>query len=251
MSSSSMPPDLKFDDIINGILVFFNSLMGGMLWFLMAILWMGHVDQQISIRGRIEYDLVKGFTFLGIPLILYHLAMQRFMESESERHLPWGSILILGIGSVQVLQGIEHAATAWLEHQSFDALQKQLHQALLNGISLDGVAPSRVIGSGWILIWRIFRWLFAMVGITFMAGFQGRVPLRSVTWVMTACVTSLAVWTAEATWLFWPSLPPEWAVILRPWVQTTLLWDGYSLVLYLQYMLAGLLWGWFVFWGKK
>jgi hypothetical protein len=65
--------------------------------------------------------------------------------------------------------------------------------------------------------------------------------------VLTFCFASLAVWTAEAIWLFWPFLPLEWAVILRPWVETTLIWDWSSFKLYLLYLLTGLLWGWLFF----
>ena len=218
--------------------------MGGILWLLVAFLWMSHVDQQLSLRGRIDYHLLRGFTFLGLPLIAYHLIVQKYLEKESERNMPWGLILILGIGSVQIMQGMEHAVTAWIENQSLDALQKQLHQILLSGVPLDKVAPSRVTQSIWVVACRIIRWIGVMSGLTLVMHFRERVRLLPIIWIMTACFTSLAVWTAEATWLFWPSMPLEWAVILRPWVETTVLWDGYSFRLYLLYFASGLLWGW-------
>ena len=220
------------------------AFMGGMLWLLVAFLWMSHVDQQLSLRGRIDYHLLRGFTFLGLPLIAYHLIVQKYLEKESERNMPWGLILILGIGFVQIMQGIEHTVTAWVENQSLDALQKQLHQILLSGVPLEEVVPSRVTQTIWVLVWRIVRWIGVMSGLTLVMHFHERGRLQPAIWIMTACFTSLAVWTAEATWLFWPSMPLEWAVILRPWVQTTLVWDGYSFTLYLLYFSSGLIWGW-------
>lgn len=222
------------------------AILGATLWFMVAFLWMSYVDQQFSfsIRGRIYYDLLKGFTFMGVPLIMYHLIMGQYLKKNLSKNLPWPWIVIMGFGLSQILQGIEHSVVARLEHQTLDALQKKLLETLLSGVPLDGIAPERVMNFSWMFLWRVIRWAIAMLTLSWAIRYRNRTEWGSVTFVLTFCFTSLGVWTAEAIWLFWPSLPLEWAVILRPWVQTTLMWDGSSFGLYLLYLFAGLLWGW-------
>ena len=123
-----------------------------LLWLMVALLWVSCVDQQFSVRGRISFHLFKGFTFLGFPLILYHLVGREYLKLTPSKDLRWGWILLLGIGLVQVLQGIEHAWVAWVENVRFDIFQKQLYQGLLNGIPLDQLAPLWVRNLSWVFL---------------------------------------------------------------------------------------------------
>jgi hypothetical protein len=156
---------------------------------------------------------------------------------------PWAWILILGIGLVQVIQGIEHSVAALMEGQSLDTMQIFLYQTLLKGVPLEKVVPQWVMHPAWVFSWRIIRWFIVMITLTRIIQHQGIKQWGSLILIWIACSTSLTVWTAEETWFFWPSMPLEWAVILRPWVQTTFIWDESSLKLYILYFLAGLLWG--------
>ena len=221
-------------------------IMGALLWLMVALLWVSCVDQQFSVRGRISFHLFKGFTFLGFPLILYHLAGREYLKLTPSKDLRWGWILLLGIGLVQVLQGIEHAWVAWVENVRFDIFQKQLYQGLLNGIPLDQLAPLWVKNLSWVFLWRLLRWWSVMGFLPWMVprSDQGQRP-RPVL-LLNACFLSLAVWTAEATWIFWPFMPLEWAVVLRPWTER-LIWDSSALRLLAIYCAASLLWGWLVF----
>ena len=222
------------------------AILGAMLWLMVALLWLSYVDQQFSssIRGQINYHLLKGFTFLGVPVILYHLIMGRYVKKDLSWHVSWPSMLIISLGFTQVLQGVEHAVVARSEHLTLDALQKMLMGALLNGDPLEDVGPAWVTNIYWILLWRGFRWVSVMGTLSWALRYRDRRARETATLILTFCFASLAVWTTEAIWLFWPSLPLEWAVILRPWAQTTLMWDGNSLKLYLLYLFAGFLWGW-------
>jgi hypothetical protein len=83
-----------------------------------------------------------------------------------------------------------------------------------------------------------------MPALTWVLRRRDRGDQKKTILVLTFCFASLAVWTAEALFLYWPSLPLEWAVILRPWVETSLMWDWSFLRLYFLYLLGGLLWGW-------
>ena len=218
-------------------------IMGALLWLMVALLWLSYVDQQFSIQGRINFHFFKGLTFLGFPLILYHLVGCEYLKLSPSTDVRWGWMLLLGIGLVQILQGVEHAAVAWVENVPFDVFQKQLRQALLNGTLLDHAAPSWVKNPSWVLFWRTLRWLSAM-------SFLPRVVRKSdqgLRWksvlLLNACFLSIAVWTAEATWIFWAFMPLEWAVVLRPWTQS-LMWDLSSLQLLAIYCGASLLCGW-------
>jgi hypothetical protein len=217
-------------------------IMGALLWLMVALLWVSCVDQQFSIRGRINFHLFKGLTFLGFPLILYHLVGREYLKLTPSKDVRWGWILLLGIGLVQILQGIEHAVVAWLENVPFDVFQRELYQTLLKGTSLDQSAPRWVRNPSWFFLWCALRWVSVMGLLPWMVRKldQGQKP-NSVL-LLNACFLSLAVWTAEATWIFWPFMPLEWAVILRPWAQR-LIWDSRSLALLGIYCAASLLWG--------
>jgi len=97
------------------------------------------------------------------------------------------------------------------------------------------------------LAWRVFRWAGAMLVLSSVVRRRYLLQWGTATSVLTFGFASLAVWTAEAIWFFWPSVPLEWAVTLRPWVETTLTWDWISFRVYLLYLLAGLGWGWVFF----
>jgi hypothetical protein len=218
-------------------------LLGALLWLMVALLWVSYVEQQFSIRGRMNYDLFRGFTVLGVPLILYHFIIRHFSKNEASTNFPWAWILILGIGLIQVTQGIEHSLVASMEGQSLDSMQHFFHQTLLKGIPLEKVVPVWVMHPIWVLLWRILRWFMVMVTLTWIIQHQGMNQRGSLSLVWIVCLTSLTVWTSEETWFFWPSMPLEWAVILRPWIQTTFLWDENSLKRYIIYLLAGFVWG--------
>jgi hypothetical protein len=216
--------------------------MGALLWLMVALLWVSCVDQQFSVQGRINFHLFKGFTFLGFPLILYYLVGREYLKLTPSKDLRWGWILLLGIGLVQILQGIEHAVVAWMENMGFDVFQKGLYQVLLKGVPLDQVAPLWVRSPSWVFLWRTLRWFFVMGLLPWMVpkSDQGQRPKPVL--LLNACFLSLAVWTAEATWIFWPFMPLEWAVVLRPWTQRLML-DSSTLQLLAIYCAASLVWG--------
>jgi hypothetical protein len=231
----------KFRGRINGTSAVI--IMGALLWLMVALLWLSYVDQQFSIRGRINFHLFKGLTFLGFPLILYHLVGREYLKLAPSKDLRWGWILLLGIGLAQILQGMEHAVVAWAGNVPFDVFQKQLYQALLNGTPLDQAAPTWVRNPSWVSFWRILRWFSVMGFLPWMVRKSDQGPRSKHVLLFNACFLSVAVWTAEATWIFWPFMPLEWAVVLRPWTQR-LMWDSSALQLLAVYCAASLLWGW-------
>jgi hypothetical protein len=218
-------------------------VMGALLWLMVALLWLSYVDQQFSIRGRINFHLFKGLTFLGFPLILYHLVGREYLKLAPSEDVRWGWVLLLGIGLVQILQGVEHAVVAWVGNVPFDVFQKQLRQALLNGTSLDHAAPAWVRNPSWVSFWRTLRWLSVMGFLPWMVRKSDQGPRWKSVLLFNACFLSVAVWTAEATWIFWAFMPLEWAVVLRPWTQS-LMWDSSALQLLAIYCAGSLLWGW-------
>jgi hypothetical protein len=159
------------------------------------------------------------------------------------KDVRWGWVLLLGIGLVQILQGVEHAVVAWVGNVPFDVFQKQLRQVLLNGTSLDHAAPAWVRNPSWVSFWRTLRWLSVMGFLPWMVRKSDQGPRWKSVLLFNACFLSVAVWTAEATWIFWAFMPLEWAVVLRPWTQS-LMWDSSALQLLAIYCAASLLWGW-------
>jgi hypothetical protein len=218
-------------------------ILGALLWLMVAFLWLSYVDQQFSIRGRINFHLFKGFTFLGFPLILYHLVGREYLKLVPSKDVRWGWVLLLGIGLVQILQGVEHAVVTWLANERFDVFQKELYQALLNGIPLDQAAPAGVRNLSWVSFWRVLRWVSVMGFLPWIGRSSDQGPRSTPVLLFNACFLSIAVWTAESAWIFWPFMPLEWAVILRPWTQR-LMWDSRGLQLLAIYCAASLLWGW-------
>jgi hypothetical protein len=218
-------------------------ILGALLWLMVALLWLSYVDQQFSIQGRINFHLFKGLTFLGFPLILYHLVGCEYLKLDPSKDVRWGWILLLGIGLVQILQGVEHAVAAWVGNVPFDVFQKQLRQALLNGTPLDHAAPAWVRNVSWVSFWRALRWFSVISFLPWMVRKSDQGSSEPSVLLFNACFLSVAVWTAEATWIFWAFMPLEWAVVLRPWTQS-LMWDSSGLQLLATYCAASLLWGW-------
>jgi hypothetical protein len=175
--------------------------------------------------GSNQLHLFKGSPS-WFPLILYHLVGREYLKLTPSKDLRWGWILLLGIGLVQVLQGIEHAWVAWVENVRFDIFQKQLYQGVLNGIPLDQLAPLWVKNPSWVLVWRFLRWWCVMGFLPWVVPRSDQSQRPKPVLLLNACFLSLAVWTAEATWIFWPFMPLEWAVVLRPWTER-LMWDVY------------------------
>jgi hypothetical protein len=223
------------------------ALMGAFLWLLVVLLWQSYVDRRSSI-GTINYYLFMGFTFLGVPLIIYHLVLRHHLRLEPSQGVPWVWILIIGIGSVQILQGIEHYAVALFYHQTPEFIQKYLYQLHLNGVPLESSVPALVMHLSWAFAWRIGRWLVAMISLTLLVYRDNRESWSYPVLLFTTCFTSLAVGTAETIWLPWPLMPWYWLVILRPWIaDTALVWNLSFLKFYVLYGLAGLIWGWFLY----
>jgi hypothetical protein len=139
---------------------------------------------------------------------------------------------------------------AWIENVGFDVFQKHLHQGLLNGAPLDQVAPFWVRNPSWVFLWQLLRWgiVMGLLPRVVPRSNQGERPKPVL--LLNACFLSLAVWTAEATWIFWPFMPLEWAVVLRPWTQR-LMWDSSTLQLLALYCATSLVWGWFVFFFRS
>jgi hypothetical protein len=218
-------------------------ILGGLLWLMVALLWLSCMDQQFSIRGRINFHLLKGLTFLGFPLILYHLVGREYLKLAPSKDIRWGWILLVGIGFVQVLQGVEHVVVARLANVPFDIFQKLLHQSLLNGIPLDQAVPPGVRNPSWVSFWRILRWVSVMGFLPWVVRKSDQGGSSTSVLSFNACFLSVAAWTAEATWIFWPFMPLEWAVILRPWTPQVM-WDSRALHLLTLYCVASLLWGW-------
>ena len=223
--------------------------MGAALWLMVAILWMSYVDQPFSssIRGQINYRLLEGFTFLGVPFMICHLIMGRYLKKDLSRSLAWSWILIAGLGFVQILQGVEHIVVARFEGQTLDQLQKMLVDAVLSGTPLEDVAPAWLVNFYWVVVWRAFRWASVMLFLSWAIRRRHRQEWEMAPSVLTFCFASLAVWTAEAIWLFWPFLPLEWAVICTALGGNDADMGLEFLKLYLLYLLTGLLWGWLFF----
>ena len=208
----------------------------------MALLWLSCVDQRFSIQGRINFHFLKGLTFFGFPLILYHLVGREYLDLAPSTDIRWGWILLMGICLVQILQGLEHAVVAFLADVPFDVFQKQLHQALLSGIPLEQAAPPGVRNPSWFFFWRILRWVSVMGLLPWMVRKSAQGQRSASVLLFNACFLGVAVWTAEATWIFWPFTPLEWAVILRPWTPQ-LMWDSRAIQLLALYCATSLLWG--------
>jgi hypothetical protein len=224
------------------------AIMGATLWLMVALLWISNVDQSIStsLRGQIHYHLLKGFAFLGIPSILYHLIGGQYLNQAHPGRLPWPWILILGLGLTQILQGVEHAVVSRLEHLPFDVMQRILLDALLSGTPLGDVMPAWVANPKWIFLWRSVRWLLVMAGLSWLLRRRRPAEWRPILSILSFGFASLSVWTAEAIWLFWPQFPLEWAVVFRPWAETNLIWSLDFFMLSLLYLSIGLLWGGFI-----
>ncbi len=218
-------------------------ILGALLWLMVALLWLSCVDQQFSIRGRINFHFLKGLTFFGFPLILYHLVGREYLDLSPSTDIRWGWILLMGICLVQLLQGLEHAVVAFLADVPFDVFQKQLHQALLSGIPLEQAAPPGVRNPSWLFFWRILRWVSVMGLLPWMVRKSAQGQRSASVLLFNACFLSVAVWTAEATWIFWPFMPLEWAVVLRPWTPQ-LMWNSRAIQLLALYCAASLVWGW-------
>ena len=69
-----------------------SFLRGWIFWGLFLFF----LFQQYRSDTQINYHLFKGFTFLGVPLIIYHLIMGQYLKKDLSRSLPWSSILIAG-----------------------------------------------------------------------------------------------------------------------------------------------------------
>lgn len=226
------------------------ALMGAFLWFLVALLWLSYIDgyystiKLIPISKQINMDLLNGFTFLGIPFIIYHLIVRPYSKLSSSQNLPWGWIVMAGIGLVQILQGVEHYAVAWAERQSPDSLHIGLHEALSGGAPIESVTPAWVMGFTWVFTWRILRWAAAMAGLSWLIYHYDKERLPKSLAISATCLTSLAAGTAEAVWFWWPGMSPYWAVVFRPWVVSEAIWDMNFVKFYIIYGVAGLLWGW-------
>jgi len=212
-------------------------VIGAMEWMILALLWMGYVDNNFQVRLRINYDLLNGFTFLGVPFLVYYLIADRYASTRTSQGLPWGWILLFGIGVVQLLQGVEHYVVGWFYLQSPDEVHALLSRALLSGAPTPAFIPPWVTEESWSCTWRLIRWVSVMVCITFaMRNFEEK---RIV--FFGTVFSSLAVCTTEAIWIWWPVMSPYWAVVFRPWtVYNNVIWTLDFMKWYLVYGLSGI-----------
>ena len=219
------------------------ALMGALLLFMVAGLWLSYVDQRFSVGTEITYHLFLGFTFLGIPRILYQLAVQFRKTPDRPLHIPWGWMVLSGIVLVQVLQGAEHYAVGLRLYPHLDDLHRELMNALNQG-GIENAAPAWVTVSSWFIPWRIVRWLAAMAFLTVFIVRRGKQSWSPFSLKITMVLLSFMVCFAEMRWIDWPGLPYPWAVVLRPWQASQVVWDTPFLSTYAIYAGMGLLWGW-------
>lgn len=223
------------------------TLMGGFLWILTAMLWLSYLgegDQQISIRSKINYELFMGFTYIGVPLIVYRLIAPKYLSSRTSQKIPLHYPFLMGIGLVQILLGVEHVVVAIASHQPLDALLEKLHFAVLNKIPLEQVMPPWFMNPSWLYPWRLARWLIAMIALMWAMGRNKQNQWFKPIVIFTACLTSISVATAETYWMVWPGLGYGWAGLFHPDVRTSLMWSMDFLIKYVSYIVGGVVWGW-------
>jgi hypothetical protein len=182
-------------------------------------------------------------------LAIYHLVLRQYVPPDRSVRVPWGWVLLIGLGLVQLLQGAEHYVVGLAVYPSLDDFHKALRLAH-DQRALDSVAPAWVAATGWWVTWRAIRWLVAMSVLACLIVRQRREDWSFLAWMTAAAFTSLFVAIAEMNWMVWPGLRYDWAVVLRPWRVTLFAWDRNFAVTYLVYGLAGLLWGWVLAWVR-
>lgn len=219
------------------------ALMGAFLLLVMAGLWLSFVDGGFSVRTELTLNLFLGFTFLGIPRILFSLAAQSRRASEQPFRIPWEWVVVSGVVVIQLLQGAEHYAAGFVAYPSLDSLDENLKEALNSG-KIEFAAPALVSGKVWATCWRVGRWLAAMVVLTVAIVRRGRAYWSPFSLKIAVVLTSFAVSIAEMRWIDWPTLPYTWAVVLRPWKAVTVMWDGAFFRTSAISAGLGLLWGW-------
>ena len=218
-------------------------IIGALEWMILALLWMGYVDNDFEVRLRINYDLLNGFTFLGVPFLVYYLIADRYASTRPSQGPPWGLILLFGIGIVQLIQGLEHYMVGWFYHQSPDDVHTLLSQALLSGAGTPETIPLWVTERSWAWTWRLIRWVWVMICMAFAT--RGFTDKRTV--FFGTVFASLAACTAESVWIWWPVMSPYWAVVFRPWnVYDAVIWTLDFTKWYVVYGLSGMVAGWVI-----
>ena len=223
------------------------ALMGAFLWLLTSSLWSIYVDQNLSIRKEIDVDLFMGFNFFGVSFIIYNMIVRKYVDLESDQTLPWHWILLLGVGLVQILQGVEHYVAAWTEGQSLTDLHVALHKVYVDlTLPLKKAAPQSVFLPSWVIPWRLARWVTVMTALTLLIQRADAKAMPRAMVISLTCLTSLAACVTESYWFIWPSMPPFLSVVFRPWQvdKTVMGWDLGFLVLFAPYAVTGLAWGW-------
>jgi hypothetical protein len=211
-------------------------IIGALEWMILALLWMGYVDNDFQVRLRINLDLLNGFTFLGVPFLVYYLIADRYASTRTSQGLPWGWILLFGIGVVQLFQCIEHYVVGWFYSLSPEEVHTLLMRAL---VSKTPIFPQWVTEASWSWTWRLIRWVLVMICMTFaMRHFEE----KKIVFFGTV-FSSLAVCTAESIWIWWPGMQDYWAVVFRPWTVYNVIWTLDFAKWYLVYGFAGVIAG--------
>lgn len=223
------------------------ALMGAFLWILTSSLWTSYIDNNLSILLEINLNLFMGFNFFGCPLIIYKLIIGERMNMDTSHMLPWPWIILVGIGFVQLLQGIEHYLVAFIQGWTIDELHLNLHGVYVDlSKPVESLLPAWVLAPSWNFLCRFERWLAAMSMIIVLTisikekNNKYMARLLSIT-----CLTSLAAGVTESYWFQWPSMSSFWSVIFRPWQidKTLLSWGIKFLEFFALYAIAGIAWG--------
>ena len=219
-------------------------IIGALEWIFLALLWRGYVDGDFQVRLRINFDLLNGFSFLGMPFLVYYLIADRYSSTRTSRGLPWGWILLFGIGVVQLLQGVEHYVVGWFFHLSPAEVHRIVHGALVSDTPAPGFSPQWVTEASWSWTWRLIRWVSVMICMTFA---MRNIEEKKIVFFGTV-FSSLAVCTAESIWIWWPGMQDYWAVVFRPWTAYDVIWTLDFAKWYLVYGLAGVIAGGLICW---
>jgi len=201
------------------------ALVGALMCFAAALPWLTG-DARREIQTMINYELLQGFAFVGVPMLVYVLAVRPFLQKRGGTGLAWGAVLLGGIVLVQVLQGVEHVTAAWVEGMSATDYRALRAEAMAARV-LEHVVPPCAHGVAWGLAWRAGRWLAVLAVVVLVLRRQRRTRAEV---FFTVLYAALAVGTAEAAWICWPGLDEAWGVLLRPMRQTAALWEGSGLL---------------------
>jgi hypothetical protein len=220
------------------------ALVGALMCFTAALPWLAG-DARREVQSVINYDLMTGFAYVGVPMLVYVLVVRPFLQKRGGSGLAWGAVVLGGILLVQLLQGVEHVTAAWVEGVSPTVYRDMRVQAMASA-ALEYLVPPCARSLTWALGWRAGRWLAVFAVAVVVLRRQRRTGAEA---FFTVLYAAFAAATAEAVWIYWPGLDEGWAVLLRPMRQTAALWEGAGLFeSYLLYGPVGAVCGLMVAW---